>query len=99
MSGARRNKRRRRDQIDAQNAAIEPARAAADEPPRHPVDLRSSDRIGWWFAGVITAAFAAVYTVPWRPAAQGPIGAFDFSWMQLLHEAVATGRQFGREII
>lgn len=37
--------------------------------------------------------------MPWQPADMAPIGEFDFSWMLALHDAVATGRQFGPEII
>jgi len=48
---------------------------------------------------LIAAAFILTFTVPWRPASEAPIGAFDFSWMLLLHDAVATGRQFGTQII
>src|SRR5688572_19115176 len=53
----------------------------------------------WRAAGVVAALFVVFLTVPWQPADEAPIGAFDFSWMLLLHDAVATGRQFGKEVI
>jgi hypothetical protein len=49
--------------------------------------------------GIALGLFALLLLVPWQPADEAPIGAFDFSWMLVLHDAVATGRQFGKEII
>jgi hypothetical protein len=49
--------------------------------------------------GVALGLFALAFLVPWKPADPAPIGAFDYSWMLVLHDAAATGRQFGREII
>lgn len=79
-------------------AAPVPATEAADAPPAPATGLASHEVL-WWVVGAVAAVFAVFYTVPWQPAAQGPIGAFDFSWMQVLHDAVATGRQFGSDII
>src|SRR5688572_3456565 len=56
-------------------------------------------RTAWRVAAGVGALFIVFFTVPWQPADEAPIGAFDFSWMLLLHDAVATGRQFGREVI
>jgi hypothetical protein len=49
--------------------------------------------------GAALGLFALALLVPWQPADRGPIGAFDYSWMLVLHDAAAAGRQFGREII
>ena len=43
--------------------------------------------------------FMLSFTVPFQAAFDAPTGAFDYSWMLLLHDAVATGRQFGTRII
>lgn len=40
-----------------------------------------------------------ILAVPWKPAAEADVGAFDFSWMLVLHDALAGGRQFGGQII
>jgi hypothetical protein len=72
-----------------------PAPAAA--PKQLPEWL--SGRWAWRVAAAVGALFVVFFTVPWQPADEAPIGAFDFSWMLLLHDAVATGRQFGKEII
>jgi hypothetical protein len=68
----------------------EPVSGGATPPPR---------RAGWIVAAVAAALFAVFFAVPWQPADEAPIGAFDFSWMLVLHDAVASGRQFGREIV
>lgn len=53
----------------------------------------------WRAAALLAGLFILGFTVPWKPADEAPIGAFDFSWMLLVHDAVATGRQFGTQII
>src|ERR1700683_5076355 len=53
----------------------------------------------WRGVAVLAGVFILGFTVPWKPAEEAPIGAFDFSWMLLVHDAVATGRQFGTQII
>jgi hypothetical protein len=45
------------------------------------------------------AAFAVAFTVPFRPAEVGEIAPFDYSWMLVVHDAFARGRQFGTELI
>ncbi len=52
----------------------------------------------WRGVAVVAGLFILGVTVPWKPAEEAPIGAFDFSWMLLVHDAVATGRQFGPQI-
>jgi hypothetical protein len=56
-------------------------------------------RGAWRVVALLATLFALALTVPWQPAGEAPIGAFDFSWMLLLHDAVATGRQFGEQVI
>ncbi len=53
----------------------------------------------WLAVDIVAALFILFFTVPWQPIPEAPIGPFDFSWMVLLHDAFATARQFGREII
>src|ERR1700723_610737 len=71
-------------------AATQPAATAVARPwPR-------------WLA-IAVVAVSLVYflalAVPFRPAVEESIGYFDYSWMLFLNEAIATGRQSGKEII
>ncbi|HZK79566.1 MAG TPA: hypothetical protein VFC46_00830, partial [Humisphaera sp.] len=55
-----------------------------------------------WPAIIVTAISLLYYlalTVPFRPAVEEWIGHSDYSWMLFLNDAVATGRQFGKEVI
>jgi hypothetical protein len=69
-------------------ATIEPA-----APNRR--SLRAS-RVG---VEVFAAIFILSLTVPWQPASEVKFGPIDFSWMLLVHHAIATGMQFGKQII
>ncbi len=67
--------------------------------------------LAWRAVAIVTGLFAVYFTVPWQPTREqrvgepdlatllAPIGGFDFSWMQVLHHATATGMQFGRDVI
>ena len=98
MSGARRRKQHRLTATAAPVPAPQPAQELRGERPPPPVPPRWHPA-GWWAVGGITALFLLAFGVPWQPADAAPIGAFDFSWMLALHDALATGRQFGPEII
>ncbi|HZK82586.1 MAG TPA: hypothetical protein VFC46_15995, partial [Humisphaera sp.] len=47
----------------------------------------------------IAGLFILTFTVPWQPVSAAGVGPFDYSWMLLLNDAIATGRQFGNHII
>src|SRR4051812_2958743 len=68
-------------------------------PEQTTVPTRRSPRAAWAVVGSVGALFILAFTVPWQPAEEAPIGAFDFSWMLVLHDAIANARQFGKQII
>ena len=58
--------------------------------------------VGLIAAGVIAALFLLGLGVPWQPVHADFYGIadyFDYSWMLVLHDALATGKQFGKQII
>ncbi|HET6246529.1 MAG TPA: hypothetical protein VFE47_02435 [Tepidisphaeraceae bacterium] len=67
------------------------------EVPSPPIAVRHTG------LSVLVASIATVFmlalTVPWVPVRGATIGYFDYSWMLVLHDAIATGRQFGRDLI
>lgn len=44
-------------------------------------------------------AFLLSLSVPWQPIREEAIGYFDYSWMLVLHHAIATGMQFGKQLV
>lgn len=76
---------------------------------------RWQDALAWWnstllfgtpipfaAAGVLAGIYLFALLVPWLPASgasNGYFDYFDFSWMLVLHDALATGKQFGEQII
>ncbi|HWE01535.1 MAG TPA: hypothetical protein VG326_03930 [Tepidisphaeraceae bacterium] len=64
-----------------------------------PPAARQWPRRGAVLVAAIGLIFFIALTVPFRPAVEESIGYFDYSWMLFLNDAVAVGRQFGKEVI